>query len=290
METPAKGAIVEVLYGPMASRKAILKPGGSLRVGRTDKADLPVPHDEHMSGVHFELSLSGDGKACELFDRGSAGGTFLSGERVESAKLSHGDWIRAGSTNFSFHFEARTAPRPNEVSTLPLAVREEALRTLTGVMARGPLYALLDAARTDRVLVMLKEAIEEHWSLYDGISAVTQASVAPYLIELRDGSGLLSRLVLEGWGDARGIYFTSRRPRKEVRSHLRKLLMVMREEPGDMVFFRFYDPRVISIVLPSMNPRQEAELFGDIEHIYCEDDAGRVLRLSPGHSRTAVSA
>jgi len=66
--------------------------------------------------------------------------------------------------------------------------------------------------------------------------------------------------------------------------------MVMREEPGDMVFFRFYDPRVITVVSPAMNPRQEAELFGDIEHIYCEDDAGRVLRLSPGHSKTAVSA
>lgn len=290
MESSAKRVIVEVRYGPMASRKAILKPGSSLCVGRVDKADLSIPHDEHMSGVHFELSLSADGALCELRDRESAAGTFLSGERVTAAKIAHGDWVRAGTTDFMVYFEARTAPRPNEVSTLPLSVREEARSTLSGVMTRAPLFALLDAARSDRVLVMLQEAIEEYWSLYDGISAVTQASVAPYLVELREESGLLSRLVLEGWGGARGIYFTSKRPRKDIRSHLRKLLMVTREDPGDMVFFRFYDPRVLPIVLPTMNARQEAEIFGDIEHFYCEDDAGRVLRLSPGQQRKAASA
>jgi hypothetical protein len=290
MESAAGRVIVEVRYGKMASRKVIIAPGGSLRVGRTEKADLAVAHDEHMSGIHFELSLSRDGQTCELTDQGSAAGTFLSGEKVERARVSNGDWIRAGSTDFSVFFEARTAPRDRQVSALPLAVKEEALRELSAAMKRGPLYALLDAARTDRVLVMLQESVEEYHSLYDGITAVRQAAVAPYLVELREGSGLLSRLVLEGWGDARGIFFTCKRPLRDVRAHLRKLLMVTREEEGDVVYFRFYDPRVISIVLPTCTPRQEAEIFGEISAIYCEDELGRVLRLMPGQQKKGASA
>lgn len=191
MESAAGKAIVEVRYGPMASRKAIIAPGGSLRVGRTEKAGLAVAHDEHMSGVHFELSLSSDGQTCELIDQGSVAGTFLSGEKVARARVSNGDWIRAGSTDFSVFFEARTAPRDHQVSSLPLSVKEEALRELSAAMKRGPLYALLDAARTDRTLVMLQESVEEYHSLYDGITAVTLAIAAPYIVELREGSGLL---------------------------------------------------------------------------------------------------
>lgn len=282
MENGTRRAIVLVGNGPMASRKAVLEPGRSLAVGRTEKAGLVLAHDEHLSGVHFELSLSSDGSTCEVIDRGSASGTQLSGERVERAKVSNGDWIRAGSTDFSVFFEARTAPRKEQVSTTPLALREAALEKLRAAMRRGTLFALLDAARTDRVLVMLNEAAEEYWSLYDGISAVTQASVAPYLVEIREPMGLLARLVLEGWGDARGIYFTSKRPLKDVRAHLRKLLMVTREDPGDMVYFRFYDPRVLSIVLPTSTPRQEAEIFGDIDRFYCEDELGDMLEITPG--------
>lgn len=48
-------AIVQIRWGPLHGEKAILAPGGKLRVGRSDLADVAVPHDAAMSAVHFEL-------------------------------------------------------------------------------------------------------------------------------------------------------------------------------------------------------------------------------------------
>lgn len=285
MEAPGRRAIVEVRYGPMASRKAVIEPGSLLRVGRTDKADLAIAHDPQLSGVHFELTW--DGRVCALADLGSATGTLLAGERAAKGEVPNGGWIRAGSTDFSVYVEGHTAPTPEEVSRLPLPLRERALAELTGAMARGPLYAVLDAARTPRVLFVLRESIEEYRSLYDGVTAEVMADASPYLVELRPDSSLLSRLVLEGWGGAWGLYFTSRRPLKEARDHLRKLVMVLAEEVNEEspkgsiehVFFRFYDPRVLPLVLPTCTPRQRAEIFGEIDRFYCEDERGGVLRI-----------
>lgn len=281
MESGVEGArrrvIVEVRYGPMASRKSVLEPGGALRVGRTDQADLMVPHDEHMSGVHFELTW--DGATCALADLESETGTFVSGERVAKSKLANGDWVRAGSTDFSVFFEMHTRPRPDHLSRLPQALREQALGELLRARKGGSLYAILDAARTERVLFLLRESVEEYRSLFDGVTAERMADAAPYLVQLREGSSLLERLVMEGWGSAWGVYFTSKRPLKEVRAHLRKLLMVTSEEPDEVLFFRFYDPRVLPIVLPTCSVRQRIEIFGEIDRFLCEDERGGVLRI-----------
>src|SRR5687767_2884051 len=99
----ARRAIVEVRSGPSASRKGVIEPGGALRVGRAEKADMAITHDEQMSVVHFELTW--DGATLGLADLGSATGTFLGGERVTRGPVAHGDWIRAGSTDFSAFFE-----------------------------------------------------------------------------------------------------------------------------------------------------------------------------------------
>jgi hypothetical protein len=288
MMSGSSRVIVEVRFGPMASRKAILEPGGALRVGRIDKADLTIPHDEHMSGVHFQILW--DGHTCEVADLDSATGTFLAGERVTGGKVVNGDWIRAGSTDFVVSFEGHTKPRPEQISWLPQAVREQALRELEDATSRSPLFAVIDAARSERALVVLRESVEEHRSLYDGVTAETLADAAPYLVELRGGSRLLSTLVLEGWGDAWGVYFSCRRSLKDVRAHLRKLLMVTREEENDVVYFRFYDPRVLPIVLPTCTVRQEAEIFGEIEQFYCEDELGGVLRIGRGQQKKDASA
>src|SRR3954464_5135648 len=145
-------AIVEIRGGPLQGRKALLEPGTTLRVGRTERADLVVPGDGHLSNVHFELAWDGEG--CRLTDLRSAEGTALNGARVDEAGVAHGAWIRAGETVFSVYFEEATPPRRGPEDDAGTKARKE--RALAALEADpDPLFAVLDAARTDRILELL---------------------------------------------------------------------------------------------------------------------------------------
>jgi len=41
--------IVEVPWGPQAGLKVAVAPGERIRVGRTERADLAIPHDTQLS-------------------------------------------------------------------------------------------------------------------------------------------------------------------------------------------------------------------------------------------------
>ncbi|HSN99394.1 MAG TPA: FHA domain-containing protein, partial [Candidatus Nanopelagicales bacterium] len=58
--------IVEIRWGRLSGTKGVIPPGGALRVGRTERADLEVPHDAQLSALHFELQW--DGRRCALRD------------------------------------------------------------------------------------------------------------------------------------------------------------------------------------------------------------------------------
>ena len=284
--------IVEVRWGPLQGRKAIIEAGKALRVGRTDRADLVVPHDAKLSGVHFELAW--DGSTCRLRDMKSAVGTLLGGERVEEAHVANGGWVRAGETDFSVYFEGATPPREMDEdyedyepeTPEAIASKERALEVLREESTREPLYAVLDAARDERILELLRESVEDYRSLYDGVQGETLADVAPYLVRLPKESRLLDALVREGWGKRWGLYTTCKLPFKEVRRHFRRFLMVENDETGEQMYFRFYDPGTMRVFLPTCTPRQTAELFGDLGAFFVEGTKGDILRFKAGDAMT----
>jgi hypothetical protein len=142
---------------------------------------------------------------------------------------------------------------------------------------------VLDAAQDKRILQILRAAVEESRSLYEGNEADELAEVAPYLVALPGQSRLLPRLIEEGWGQSWGIYLSSRRPFKEVRRHLRRLLLVRVKETGRPLYFRFYDPKVLDLVLPIFTARQHQLLFGDIDAFVYEAANAAVRRaVRPG--------
>lgn len=297
--------LVEVRFGRHAGRKAVVVPGGVLRVGRGDRATLALPHDGEMSTVHFELAW--DGSKASLRDLGSAKGTLLNGDRVEEGDVAHGSWIRAGDTMLTVHVEGRTPPPPSEIEDdddfddaerarrADLREREadrraradRALALLKDEAARGPLYAVLDGARDPRILVLLREAPDEHRSLYEGTRGEALAEVAPYLVRLRTDSSLLERLVTEGWEKRWGIYLPSALAFKDVRRHLRRFLMVEIEDTRERLYFRFYDPGVLREFMPTCTVRQVAELLGDAEAALCEGADGSVARFDRPRGRRA---
>lgn len=271
MASAGRRCIVEVRWGKLAGTKVAIEPGHTLRVGRTDRADLVIPHDGKLSSVHFELSW--DGERCTLRDAESLTGTSLGGDPVTEASVPHGAWIQAGDTDFMVYFEGHTPPRdvPDEddddfieytKSNLPrLTAAQAALQTLRAHAAREPLYAIVDAARDPRILELLREHVEPHRSLYEGAEGESLDEVAPYLVgPMAPDSALLEKLVLEGWGKRWGIYCTSAEPFREVRRHFRRFLMVTLEETGERVYFRFVDPDVLVPFMEVATSEQKASL------------------------------
>src|SRR6185369_6172908 len=100
----------EVRWAKVKVRKVVIEPGGTLRVGRSERADLVVPDDRSMSPVHCEIRW--DGETCRVVDRASAEGTFLGGERVAEGELKNGSFLKVGGTILSVYLEGATRPRP----------------------------------------------------------------------------------------------------------------------------------------------------------------------------------
>ena len=273
---PVKRAIVEVRWGPLASRKAVIDPGRTLRVGRSNVVDFALPHDAQMSAEH--LALTWDGERCRVRDLDSAKGTWLGGERVPGGEVSNGGWIQAGTTHLMVYFEAHTPPREEDEVA---ALAGEKATALHDLAREANLFAVVDASRGARPLRLLREAVDEHRSLYDGVKGEALARCAPYLVSLRADSGLLERLVQEGWGARWGIYLASARPFKEVRRHLRRFLMVEDDVTAERYYFRFYDPSALRAFLPSCTPRQRADFFGEIACFFAEGERGEVCRFTP---------
>lgn len=291
--------IMTVRWGRMNGRKVVIPVGGSLRVGRTVPADLEIPHDEHMSKIHFAIDW--DGQSCKVRDLDSREGTFVDGERVAEGAVGHAGWIRAGETDFSVHIEDAIPPRegddPEDDELVDegerrvrvdrrleeLKRREAAARvlpTLREIAAKEPLFVMVDAARDDRILELLRQSVEAHDSLYEGIQGEHLATVAPYLAgPFQSDSVLLDRLVMEGWGRRWGSYVTSRESFKELRRHFRRFLMVELEENAERVYFRFYDPWVMQIFLPSCSERQRQDFMGQSSAIFAEDKMREVARF-----------
>lgn len=300
-------AIVAVPWGPLRGLRVVLAPGAALKVGRAEWADLKVPHDRQMSGVHFELSW--DGEAATVRDLGSVGGTLIDGEpgKREGA-IRHGGWIKAGETVFTLHVEGGAPQRddlseaPQEYLDVPGFVGEARRREAEAARARakdaaaalplleaeaagGLLFAVLDAARDARIPELLRAAVEEQQSLYDGLPGEVMSDVAPYVVRLPQGSRLLASLVGEGWGKRWGIYGVCALPFKELRRHFRRFLMVHDEETAERMYFRFYDPRVLAAFHDAATPPQREALFGEIEAFLVETGE-RTLRRIPRPARS----
>jgi hypothetical protein len=145
-----------------------------------------------------------------------------------------------------------------------------------------PLYAVLDAARDLAALNWSKESGEEYQSLYDGESARDLEMFAPYLVRFSRPTPLLRKLIASAWGRSWGIYLTSAASFPDLRKHFRHFLMA-ETEGARIVYFRYYDPRVLRQYLPTCTPQEVRQFFGPIESLLVEDeDPIRLHRFRSG--------
>ena len=140
-------------------------------------------------------------------------------------------------------------------------------------MARwSKLCAVLDCARNERIFNAVESSRLDKSCLYAGRIPWVLQRAAPHLVVLEPEDNFTRLLLDEGWGDSWGIYFRTELPMLEVRRHLRTFLRV-KDESGRKLIFRWYDPRVLRVYLPTCRPGELRSVFGPVDTFYCEGTA-----------------
>jgi hypothetical protein len=104
---------------------------------------------------------------------------------------------------------------------------------------------------------------------------------APYLIPIPLDSQYLESWT-DHWGKNVGIFLTSSATPDRLLRHLREIFVV-KDEGGQEYFFRFYDPRVLRVFLPTCTLQEAKEFFGPIGVILSEAEAAEaILKFSLG--------
>jgi len=137
-------------------------------------------------------------------------------------------------------------------------------------------FALLDGASVDGLVKMLWEHQPEHVCLYRGELEPDMAEVAPYLIRLEPDAEFTEWVLTRGWGNHWGIFAVTDADLRALRRHFRTFTMV-RDPDGKLLYFRYYDPRVLRVYLPTCNEEEMAIVFGPVAHYLLEDEDPKFL-------------
>ncbi|MCF0060627.1 DUF4123 domain-containing protein [Dyadobacter chenwenxiniae] len=136
-----------------------------------------------------------------------------------------------------------------------------------------PTHLLLDAARMEDAMDRARELNPLHASLYRNKEGQDEIlpSVAPFLFTYPYTADFEEFVMGEGWGNSWGLWVESNAEFEELYKHFRRFLMVQTED-GQELYFRFYDPRVLRIFLPTCDQDQLAEFFGPVSQFVMEDE------------------
>ncbi|WP_224362836.1 DUF4123 domain-containing protein [Hyalangium versicolor] len=133
------------------------------------------------------------------------------------------------------------------------------------------LYAVLDGARDERIRSLIAASTLVHASLYAGEQPMGLLSVSPFLVRLDRANPDAASLWEHAWGKGWGIFLEAPGPLEQVRRQLRKFLRV--EDPhGRLMYFRYYDPRVLKAFLSACTEDERQEFHGPIRSFLVESE------------------
>jgi hypothetical protein len=170
-----------------------------------------------------------------------------------------------------------------------MTMSSEALAAQLWPRGSGPnspqAYVLLDGARDPQIAPMVRASGMPFECLYAGALTPALAAAAPYLVQLTPEARFFKELVPKAWGNAWGIFAVAGPDvtLQALRKHFRTLLRV-KDEHGQILVFRFYDPRVLGVYVPTCTESELAQLLGPIQILACEADQGaRLAQYHRGH-------
>jgi len=139
-------------------------------------------------------------------------------------------------------------------------------------LSRTQVFAVLDGAAIPTLLKKIYEYEPKFYCLLWGWTDLPPKLVAaaPYLVQLEKDSEF-TQWALSGYGQHWGIFAVTRVELRALRGHFRDLLQVQ-DEHGRNLWFRFYDPRVLRVYLPTCNAEEKRMMFGPILLYLVEDE------------------
>ncbi len=132
-------------------------------------------------------------------------------------------------------------------------------------------FLLFDAARAETNLNRALELNKLNRSLYKGSAEEDLAGIAPYLFTAKPHTDFANWYLTEGWNQSWGLLVNVTASFEDIYKHFRRFLMI-KTENGEQLYFRFYDPRVLRIFLPTCDKDQLKEFFGPIKSFIMEDE------------------
>jgi hypothetical protein len=124
-------------------------------------------------------------------------------------------------------------------------------------------WGVLDGAQNETVFDLVSRCYLEKCCLFAGDLSPQLERAAPHLVQLSPQDSVTNEVLEHGWGKAWGIFVQSDAPLQTLRKHLRSFLRV-KDETGRYLLFRYYDPRVLSVYLPSCFPGELRTIFGPV--------------------------
>ncbi len=133
-------------------------------------------------------------------------------------------------------------------------------------------YMIIDLARDRRIYSDLVNSHFNYSCLYSGEIPFDLEVAAPHLVQLEFEDKATRSLIERSWGQSWGIFVKSETRMERLRRHLRTFLRV-RSYSGQILLFRYYDPRVLRVYLPTCTSDELQTVFGPIKHFWTEDES-----------------
>lgn len=140
-------------------------------------------------------------------------------------------------------------------------------------------FAVLDGASVRGLRQKLFAMVPQNICLYRGELEPDIAEVAPYVVKLDSGTEFSNWVITSGWGKHWGIFVQGYDDIRQMRAHFRSLLTVF-DDAGRPLRFRYYDPRVLRLYLPTCNAEELRTVFGPLVSYLMEDeDPGTLIKF-----------
>jgi len=138
------------------------------------------------------------------------------------------------------------------------------------------IWMIVDSARDPGIFSLVLSSYLEYSCLYSGILPAPLGIAAPYLMHLEYGDRRSRHFLEQAWGNSWGIFLRCDERLQTLRRHLRGFLKV-RDANGNKLLFRYYDPRVLRLYLPSCSSEELRTIFGPIERIWTEGETAETM-------------
>ena len=176
------------------------------------------------------------------------------------------------------------AIKKEDIKTIPFSdfpsfIREKALEKETNV------FCIIDGASDEKIFPMLKSSDWDYACLYrKGVHYEGErmtdafAATAPYLITLDPRKLTVEKFSMDRIGKHQVIFLESGASKEEVAKHCSSMLKAM-DEDGKVFGFRYYDPRVLRVYLPTCTAEELFIFFGEIDTIWVEGEGKDMLEF-----------